>query len=420
MLKTGPTVTALVAISFLTVALQIPRDAWASTAALSLGSGVAALSLMAWAAVLGGRWRFVEAAFGGLDRVYETHKWLGVWALGLASFHLVFSASSDAWTSAAIVPLPRPATRLIRQLSFVVLMLIVLLALNRKIPYSVWRWWHKLSGPSLLVVIAHWLTFKSPIALLSPAGLWLATVSALGAAAALYKLLLYPLLSNHAEYRLVAVSPSDSAARLELAPVKRGLDFAPGQFAFVAWQHPGLREPHPFTIASADRPDGHIAFVIRALGDYTGRLLAEATPGMRASVYAPFGRFERAGNGAREIWVAGGVGITPFLAWLQDERADGLDRVTLFYFYTPGRGLPETVDLETLAQRRGVEYIPITTGPGTPSFVQRFARIVGDDGASPVRISFCGPKGLLKRLRSLMHEHGVADTQLHYEQFEFR
>lgn len=416
-------IVSLVAIAFALTAEAVPRADWASSAALSLASGVAALSLMAMAALLGSRWRAVESAFGGLDRVYDTHKWLGVWALAFASFHFVFKAGLPGWDTAAIMPLPGAATRLARQLSYVALVVIVLLALNRKIPYSTWRWWHKLSGPLFLIVVLHWLSFKSPIALASPAGVWLAVMATLGIAAATYKLLLYRLWSRHAEYRLVSVTTSASAARIELAPVAHGVAFAPGQFAFLSLQHDGLREPHPFTIASAGRPDGRIAFVVRALGDYTTRLVVQAAPGMYAQVYAPFGRFERPPGAAREIWIAGGVGITPFIAWLQDRDADGGGaggRVTLFHFHTPGRELPDGVDLDGMARRSGVELVPVVGGPDDPAFVQRFAAIATGPDAAGLDISFCGPQGLLRRVRARMREHGLDPARLHHERFEFR
>lgn len=133
----------VVLAGFLLPALAVPRSTWPTTAMLSLGSGVTAVSLMALAAVLGARWKIVESLFDGLDRVYETHKWLGVWALVFASIHLVFKAGAQAWEVAPILALPGPVTRLVRQLSFVAIMLIVLLALNRKIPYRSWRWWHR-------------------------------------------------------------------------------------------------------------------------------------------------------------------------------------------------------------------------------------------------------------------------------------
>lgn len=398
----------------------IPAGTWRGTAALSLGSGIAAVSLMAMAAVLGARWKWVESVFGGLDRVYETHKWLGVWALVFGSIHLVFKAGDAEWQTAAIMVLPGPTTRLVRQLSFVALMLIVLLALNRNIPYRVWRWWHKLSGPLFLIVVAHWLSFKSPIALASPAGLWLAALSALGMIAAAYKLLLYPSLSQHAEYRLQSVSANASAVHLQLAPAGRKIPFVPGQFAFLSFKRDGLREPHPFTIASAAKEDGSIAFMVRSLGDYTARLVKEAEPGLTADVYAPFGRFQRAADGRAEIWIAGGVGVTPFLAWLQEADGGRFERVTFFHFFTPGRELPETVDPRALAEERGVELVDIATGPGAPEFRRRFAQVVAQAGPGQVRISFCGPKGLLKQVRSLMRETGVPDDCLRHELFEFR
>jgi predicted ferric reductase len=94
---------------------------------------------MGAAALLGGRIPLVESLFGGLDRVYQVHKWLAVWALVLASVHFTFRAGLREWDTAAIIALPTATTRLVRQLSFVALMAIVVLALNRNIPYGTWR-----------------------------------------------------------------------------------------------------------------------------------------------------------------------------------------------------------------------------------------------------------------------------------------
>jgi predicted ferric reductase len=317
-IKSWHAILFLAALSFALVLAEIPSIHWFTTAALSLAAGVTAFSLMGAAALLGGRWRFIEAQFGGLDRVYLTHKWLGVWALCFASCHLVFKAGMEGWDTAPIMALSPFYTRLVRQLSFVALMLIVMLALNRTIPYSTWRWWHKLSGPLFLVVILHWLSFKTPIAIDDPAGIWLAIIATLGVSAAAYKLLLYPFPSSHAEYRVAAVSAGAAAVHLELAPVRRPLRFTPGQFAFISMKQDGLREPHPFTIASGNDASGTVHFVIRSLGDYTQKLLENTTVGMYADIYAPWGRFERRATAKREVWIGGGVGISPFIAWLTD------------------------------------------------------------------------------------------------------
>lgn len=420
-ITTTPFLAAITTISTATVLAAVPQGDWISSAAMSLSAGVAALAMMGMAAVLSARWRWLEDLFGGLDRVYDVHKWLGVWALVLASVHLVFKAGAPHWETASILSLSPYWTRLVRQLSYVALVLIVLLALNRKIPYSTWRWWHKLSGPLFLIVVTHWLSFKSPIALASPAGLWLAACATLGVAGAAWKLLLYPLFSRHARYRITAVTPGPSSVRLELMPVGRGIDFEAGQFGFLRVLHPGLREPHPFTLASAGSADQPMQFVIRALGDYTGRLVAEAAPGMHAEVYAPFGRFQRnATAGDYEVWIAGGVGLSPFIAWLQDEKAEDLSRVTLFNFYTPGREFPGMDEMRALARERGVEWVPVAGGAGATEFRERLEQLVNQLSASMIAISFCGPEGLLEIVRAEMARHGIPASKLHYEKFQFR
>lgn len=69
-------IAGIIIVSVIVTLAEIPSATWLSLAALSLSMGVAALALMAAAAILGGRWRFMESVLGGLDRVYLTHKWI--------------------------------------------------------------------------------------------------------------------------------------------------------------------------------------------------------------------------------------------------------------------------------------------------------------------------------------------------------
>ena len=420
MIKSWQAVTFSMVLSAVLVAFDVPSGDWWSTSAFSLAAGVAGLSMMGIAAVLSARLVWVESLFGGLDRLDLVHKWLAVWALGLASFHLVFHAGMQGWNTAPIIAMPRDVTRFLRQFSFVGLMFIVLLALNRNILYRVWRQWHKLSGPLFIVVILHWLSIKSPVAWTSPAGLWMALTTGAGVVAALYKLVLYRFVSGQAEYRVMAVSPGKAAIHLELEPVGKPIAFTPGQFGFLRMKHDGLREPHPFTIASGQHPDGRVDFVIRALGDFTGQLGANVRVGMLADIYAPHGRFTRNAQAAREVWIGGGVGISPFIAWLKDSEAGGFEHVTLFDFYTPGREFPEVPVLQAMADRRGVTLVPVPDGPVSPTFQQRFGAIVREIGGPSVDVSFCGPSGLLHVIRAQMRSDGVPETNLRYEYFNFR
>lgn len=417
-IKSWQLIISIVLITSVTVLMQIPSDTWATAATASLILGAAALACMATSCILASRWHGIEWLFGGLDRVYETHKWLGIWALVFAAYHLVFKAELDAWQLASILELPKYWTRLVRQLSFVVLGAIILLALNRKIPYVKWRWLHKLSGPLFLIIILHWLSIESPITLTSPAGIWLASLCAIGVIAALYKLVLYPFIAKSGEYKLLTVSHSNAALHLEFEPVGNGFQFEAGQFAFISLKAAGLHEPHPFTIANAYSDNGHLHFLIRELGDYTKKLSKKVEVGMLADIYAPYGDFKRLPNAKREIWIGAGVGISPFISWLEDKTIGHFERATLIYCFSPSRAFPDAEHMQEMTDQSSVDFV--ANPSGSDALAETIRQATSEVDPKDVQISFCGPKGLLEKVQELMKENSIPANNIHYEFFDFR
>ena len=417
-IKAWQAIVGIVLITSITVLMQIPSETWVTSATASLILGAAALACMASSCILASRWHGVEWFFGGLDRVYDAHKWLAIWALVFAVYHFVFKAELDTWELAPILELPKYWTRVVRQLSFVVLGLIILLALNRKIPYGNWRWLHKFSGPLFLIVILHWLSIKSPITLTSPSGIWLAVLCTVGVIAALYKMLLYPFVAKAGEYKLAAISHGKAAIHLEFEPVSKKFPFKAGQFAFISLKESGLREPHPFTIANAHSDTGNIHFVIRALGDYTQKLNEQAKVGMLADIYAPYGRFKRIAGAKREIWIGAGVGISPFIAWQQDKTIGHFDRATLVYCFDPSRTFPSVERMQEITDQSGVQLV--ANPSGSDAMANTIRQAASEVDPKSIQISFCGPKGLLKRVQELMKENGIPAQNIHYEFFDFR
>ncbi|MGV8842806.1 MAG: hypothetical protein ACOH2I_06120 [Pseudomonas sp.] len=64
--------------SALMLLLEIPVDTWLTAATLGMILGTTALGYMATSCLLASRWQAIESLFGGLDRVYDVHKWLGI------------------------------------------------------------------------------------------------------------------------------------------------------------------------------------------------------------------------------------------------------------------------------------------------------------------------------------------------------
>src|SRR3546814_2004224 len=69
------------------------------------------------------------------------------------------------------------------------------------------------------------------------------------------------------------------------------------------------------TIASAWREDERrITFITKGLGDHTRRLPEKLHVGQEIRIEGPYGCFTFDDDSARQIWIGGGIGITPFIA----------------------------------------------------------------------------------------------------------
>jgi ferredoxin-NADP reductase len=97
----------------------------------------------------------------------------------------------------------------------------------------------------------------------------------------------------------------------------KGFKFVPGQGTLVAIAKPGLKdEAHPFTPTSlAD--DRVLEFTIKGYPEHHGltEKLHQLRPGDKLLVGDAFGTIQYQGPG---VFIAGGAGITPFIAILRD------------------------------------------------------------------------------------------------------
>ena len=112
---------------------------------------------------------------------------------------------------------------------------------------------------------------------------------------------------------------------------KDELKFLPGQFCFLRLNKEGLFARHPFTISSA--PNGkQLSFTVKIFGRFTKALKA-LQKGEEVIVDGPFGNFLLKDKTRDLVFIAGGVGITPFASMIKDKinRKDNNQNVTLLY-----------------------------------------------------------------------------------------
>lgn len=96
-----------------------------------------------------------------------------------------------------------------------------------------------------------------------------------------------------------------------------GLDFKPGQGVEISIQESGWEdEGRPFT-PTCLHEEGVLEFVIKGYPEHEGMTdhLHKLAPGSRVRISEAFGTIQYGGPG---VFIAGGAGITPFLAILRD------------------------------------------------------------------------------------------------------
>ena len=177
----------------------------------------------------------------------------------------------------------------------------------------------------------HFVFIMKPFAMNDPLGLYVFAFCLLGISSYLYLLIPDNRARNRSQYQVIDLRHFDSEIEIKLKPVGRGIQHEAGQFAFVNFDAPDLTETHPFTISSSPNPDRELTFTIKSLGAYTATLRHSLKTGAIANVSRAFGRFNCSQHSNQQVWIAAGIGITPFMAWAQtlDKRFEG--NIKLYY-----------------------------------------------------------------------------------------
>jgi predicted ferric reductase len=271
-------------------------------AVLSQYFGSVALILMGLSQLMATRWPGVETVFGGLDRVYVLHKWLGVGALAMILLHDTIDAEMSGLDPVAFL---EEIAETFGELSLYGILILVILSLATMVPYHLWRWTHKFMGGFFALSAFHYIFIAKPFSMGSPLGLFVGAFCVIGVLAYAYTLLPMRRLAAQRPYNVQAVERTGGCIAVTLAPESKGIKHRAGQFAFLNFDHPDLREAHPFTVSSAPVADGSLRFSIKPTGDYTNDLPTLLKPGMKAAVEGPYGHFIRRSGAPVHRWSFG-------------------------------------------------------------------------------------------------------------------
>jgi predicted ferric reductase len=197
--------------------------------------------------------------------------------------------------------------------------------------------------------------------------------------------------------------------------------FRAGQFCFLRLNKDKLYARHPFTVSSSPG-SANLEFTVKLEGRFT-KAASKLSIGDSVIVEGPFGVFTVSEQEKPLVFIAGGVGITPFMSMLDDMVNRKTERdVTLIY---GSRKKADTIfkkRLDGLALpgfRKVYAYSEENqVGPGEEKgFITKdiLKKHVKDPKGSLYYI--CGPEGLKKSVLKALDQMGVKKDNIFIEEF---
>ncbi len=373
--------------------------------------------------VLTTRLKFLESVFGGLDRVYLAHRILGSLAFVYLIIH-PFTLAVQAFPSTNVSLLYLlPGSDLAYNLGIIGLYLMLISFIFMvfiKLPHHLWKFSHRALGISFLLGGVHALLIPSDISAFLPLRLWIGTFLTIGLASLIYTVFFYKIFGPKYLYRVAKIDRVLDVVNIYLEPSgTKTIHFDPGQFVYVKFRNPQVGpETHPFSISSAPQ-DPFLRLSVKIVGDYTLKI-PNLRPGDKAVIFGPHGEFKAtAAPDQNVVWVAGGIGITPFLSMLRAEaRVKSLNSITFFYCHKEDEGSVFAEEIKYLRQ-----YIPhlrlVDWCSGEKPRLS--AQTISQYAPPPLyrAVFLCGPPAMMESLVKQFTKLGVTEENLIFENFSF-
>jgi len=423
-------ITALTAITIVLWIASIPYLPERSQTPLKLISQITAnltILYMSLSIILSMKLHTIDRYFKGMNTSYKIHAFIGSTAFLFMIGHpllLVINALPNTNTAFGYVFF---GTRTAANFGIAAVYLTIFAFTFMtfiKLKYTSWLTTHRLLALSFLLGSIHAFLAPSMLTRFLPFSLWMGLLILLGISGSFYSLFLYKLLGHHLKYTIVRLDILGDILNVTLQPLRSQLNYLPGQFIYARFKNNKLNnELHPFSLSSTPQ-ENVLRLSIKALGDYTKKIQNTLVINDKVDIFGPFGNF--GGTHLNEkndlIWIAGGVGITPFLSMLHAEHINRTNKKILFY-YSLNKPAEAAFDEEIcsatkeIANISYIKWIADDSGFLTMDIIMAKWKEIG--GTPYPKILLCGPPPMMKSLKLQAIKLGIPSENIIFEDFSF-
>jgi len=386
-------------------------------------TGLVGMAMFSVSLILGARLKFLDNYFYGLDRVYQNHHIIGAVSFSLLLFHplfLVFKYVQFSLRDAALFFLPSVNQAMnYGIISLFLMMVLMIMTFYISLKYQRWKFFHKFMVVVFIFAILHSYYTVSDISRDFILRFYILGLAGAGLVGGIWRIYLERFLNSKFDYEIKKViKPRPDVFEIEMVPKNRVLEFEPGQFIFIKFISQKItRESHPFSIASAPG-DTSLKLVVKSLGDFTSEL-GNLQAGDRAIIEGPFGKFSYKDAVSRDqIWIAGGIGITPFLSMAKSLKNTNY-KIDLYYSLKSKNDAVLFTELYNIAfTNKNFKIIPWYTDEKGYVNAQIISKT--SEGLDGKEIFLCGPPAFMESLNGQFRKMGIGKERIHWENFNFK
>jgi predicted ferric reductase len=367
----------------------------------------------------------------GFDRLTVWHRWNGHACLDLVLLHVVLSVWGYALMDKISVPnelstmlgggiYPGMITATVGTGLLIAVVLSSIVIARRRLRYEVWYLVHLMAYAAIALAWFHQIPTGNELVLDNiAADYWRALILATFGLLLAFRVLVP--VANAFRYRMRVVEaipegPGIVSLRITGHRLER-LGAQPGQF--FLWRFLDRDRwwaSHPFSLSEISSGGDSFRITVKALGDFSARL-ADVAPGTRVVAEGPFGVFtEAARRREKVVLIAGGIGITPIRALMEDMSGD----VIVIYRVVREDDVVFREELETLARDRGIALFFVvgdhTTEDGALLLSSDHLQDLVPDLAER-EAYICGPPALTELLERNVRGAQVPSNLVHVEKF---
>lgn len=366
----------------------------------------------------------------GFDRLTVWHRWNGHACLDLVLAHVIFSVWGYALLDKFSIPkeirtmlgggiYPGMITATVGTALIIGVVVTSVVIVKRRLRYEWWYAVHLLAYAGIALAWFHQIPTGNELVLdRIAADYWRALYIATIVLLVVFRLLAPAVAALRYRLRVAAVV-EEGPGVVSLWITGRGLDRLKAQAGqFFIWRfltRGRWAKAHPFSLSAA--PDGRsLRITVKALGDHTAHM-RDIPVGTRVVAEGPFGVFtDRARRHEKVLLIAGGIGITPIRALLQQMRGD----VIVVYRVVTDEDVLFRRELDALADESGADLHYVVGDHATDegrSYLtpEHLLALVPDIAERDVYV--CGPPALTNIATRHVRQAGVRRSHIHAERF---